>query len=591
MGKVHVMDLEMKKVLELLKSDDLSDRKKAIETLYNWNNVLDLQDSITLLKKASEIRPISDEEWDNPSDALVTAACLFIHKDMIPVIKENIFHYSFSAINKVLTYLLILGTEEAIHLFHKTYKELIFHVRLVPDNEEMFMITEQKESVLTVLKMLMENDAHFHPWYIEYYHFLIAAGIQTDYLTYRDVDLDEDYIVERLSFFIEEYQKYDSDYRIDYVYGAWRETYLHLRFFLINYLTLYNAFCTDEDLLQFNFILNWKDNKIRLHYIETMWQRGLEVDFEILKQILSSDYGPNDAYTLIHKYKPELLPSDPAYQQYFVKEAASFYFLNSSEIYKFPDEIEIMGTFEIEDFYEGSSLTYYVLRFRSNDPSFMHRGWIRMLMGAYYTIHLPTSFHTVDKWDIYTDYKSWAEHSFEEHVEHFQKWLNDKYEHVQEEQEFYSYYPKFDRRSNTVAFLTFFMSFLFLWISDWFFIGLIGAPLWWISRYIYSKRLEKNIFIRLRGYYLDYYCFDEGTYVTLNEIASIAFEKRTLSRPERFLFLPTKKWHYVFYDHDGNELYSIPGYYIEAEFFFPIFKQRTAHLAKKPELKWEKESA
>lgn len=581
---------QMENILSLLRKNDLSERKKGLELLWEWDNALDLHDCLEILRLAGQIKPISEEEWDNPSDALVSAACIFIQDEMIPVIERNIMNYSYSAANKVLSYVLLLQSEEAIRLYKKVIGTYIYQARLVPEYEEMKMIAEEKGCLMIAIDTLLENEAHFHPWYIEYYHYLVARGLQNHFIQPEETFLDREYIESQLTFFIEMYEEYHPDYRFNFVYEAWKDRYLHMRFFLKNYLTLYSVFSSNEELEHYRFILDWKDNELRLHYIEILWQRQLDVDFNVIDQILKSDDGPIAAYALLRKYKQDLIPTDMSYQEYYVKEAAAFHFFSNSGIYKFPDEMEVMGSFEVIDFYE-DSLTYYMLRFKSSDPMFESKGWMRMLAGAYMTQSLPTSFNPAELWDVHTDYDPWDSKSLPEHEADFRNWLGEKYDMVAEEEVFYSYFPRFDRKTNTTAILSMFAFLLLIWVSDWFVLGLFAIPIWWLLKFFHAKRIEKNVFVQLRGYYLDYYCFDEGTCVTLNQIDRIELEKRTLARENRFLFLPLKTWHFVFYDVDGSEIYCIPRNYLEEEYFFPILKQRTSHLVHPPALKWEQDIA
>lgn len=582
------MNADMQELLNLLKSKDLKDRKAAIEGLQTWNEGLEIEECIILLEEAAKIEPLCDDEWDNPSEALVNAACLSMHEEFLPIIEKNIHKYTFSAINRVVTFLLILGTEEAVLLFKKLYQKISYQIQLVPNYDDMMTIAEDKESSRLTIETLLENNIHFHPWYIEYYHFIIANGIQHDYIQADEILLDKEYIIERLQALIDDYQEYDLVYSKKFVYEAWKRSYLYVRFFLQNYLTLFGTYCTDEEIFDFKNILNWKDNRLRLHYIEMLLKRGLELELDIVMEILKSDEGANEAYTLLSKYKPEQVPTDPSYQKYFVTEVAQFHFYHNSGIYKFPNQIEVMGHFEIEEFY-GDRLTYYILRYRSDDPTYKDKGWMRVLVGAYHSQAIPTSFHVSEHWEVYGDEKGWEELSYDEHEQEFRQYLTQNYGLVAEKV-VYVGYPKFNRRNNTISLIGFIVSLMLIWVNDWFVLGLLGTPIWWILTFFHFKKLQKNIAVQLRGYYLDYYCFNEGVYVELNRIATVRLEKRVLSKKERFLFLPIKKWQFIFYDHGGSVIYSIPRNYLEEEFFFPLFKQQAEHLSYPPQLEWEQES-
>ncbi|CAH2714103.1 hypothetical protein BACCIP111895_01257 [Neobacillus rhizosphaerae] len=378
----------------------------------------------------------------------------------------------------------------------------------------------------------------------------------------------------------------------EYVYEAWKVPYFQLRFYIKNYLTIYSALCSDQELLKLQFILNWKDDRLKLYYIEILWKRNLDADSvtPTIKEILVGNDGSQEAFGIIQKNKPELLPTDPSYQKYFVKESAEFIFYNSPNgVERFPDEVEIMGTFDEKDVLYGDNLTYYVVRFKSTDPTFAHKDWMRMLLGAYYPDKIPTPWQPTSLDDEYTDFMPWREKSFKEHVEDFRSHLAEKHGTNEKDEVFYQSTPKFNRRNNTIAILFFVLFLPLIWVKDWFTFGLLLPPVSLLLNYLHAKKIEKNIMVQIRGYYLDYYCFDDGTYVNLNDIANVKLEKNTLSKPERFLKLPLKKWQYIFYDHGGNAIYSIPSHYLIEEYFIPIFKKQTAHLSQPPVLEWENE--
>jgi hypothetical protein len=584
---VDDMYAPMEVLLELLKSTKLADRKKAIDELHSWNEQLVMEDALTLLELAGQIWPISDEEWDDPSHALVKAACVFIHDDMIPTLEKNLVKYSYQTINFVLSLLIINQSDTAKKLYKKVFSQIYFQSDFIPSYDERNVIFEHKESTLTAIEVLIENNLTLHPWYEWYYHYLVVIGLEKQYITSTEVPIEKDFITGKLQSFFDRYLEYHQDYKRTYVYEAWKVPYYQLRFYLKNYLTLYSTYCSEEELLNLQNILEWKDNIIRLDYIETLWKRNLSNHAieQTVQEILVSNEGTHQAYTILKKYKPEFLPTDSTFQTYFVKETADFLFYNSSEGFeKFPTEVEIMGSFQENDQLYGDNLTYYVVRFKSAD----NQGWMRMLIGAYYTHNIPTPWHPTELEDGYTDFLPWDSKNYEEHVEDFRKYLVGKHGEAKQDEVFYQSTPTYDRHNNLVV-LPFLFSFGLLWASDWFIIGLIFPPIWILLKYLHAKRLEKNILVQIRGYYLDYFYFDDPTCVTLNQISKIHYEKRTVAKRERFFFIPLKTWHYILYDYEDKEIYVIPGSSLIEDYFIPTLQSRTAHLSQPPVLTWEDE--
>lgn len=580
----------MEDLLELLKSTKLADRKKAIDELQSWNEQLEMEDTLTLLEHAGQIWPISNEEWDDPSYALVKATCVFIHEDMISTFEKNLFKYSYQAINFVLSGLIIHHSDAAKQLYKKIFSQLYFQAFFIPSYDERNLIFEKKERTVTAIEVLIENNITLHPWYEGYYHFLVAMGLEQKYITSAEVPLDKEFIFEELQSLLDRYLEYHHDYKRTYVYEAWKTSYYQLRFYLKNYLTLYSTFCSDEELLNLQTILKWKDNIIKLDYIEILWKRNLTNDVinQTVQEILVSNEGTHSAYKILQTYKPELLPTDSTFQTYFVKESADFLFYNNSqEIEKFPTEVEIMGSFHETDVMYGEDLTYYVLRFKSTELALADKSWMRMMLGAYYTSNIPTPWQPTELEDGFTDFLPWSSKPFEEHVEDFRAHLAEKHGTAEKDEVFYQSRPTFNRRNNTIALLTFIAFFALIWVNDWFIIGLLLPPIWLLLKYLHAKRLEKNILVQIRGYYLDYFCFNDDTYLTMNQISKIHYEKRTIAKRERFLYLPLKTWHYIIYDHGDQEIYTIPASYLIEEYFIPILKSRSAHLSQPFVLTWE----
>jgi len=147
----------MEDLLNLLKSPKLADRKRAIDELQSWNEQLTMTDTIILLEEAGQIWPISNEEWDDPSFALVKAACVFINEDMISTLEKNIFKYSYQAINFVLSGLIIHHSYTAKLLYKKIFRQLYFQAPFIPSYDERNLIFEQKERTVTAIEILIEN--------------------------------------------------------------------------------------------------------------------------------------------------------------------------------------------------------------------------------------------------------------------------------------------------------------------------------------------------------------------------------------------------------------------------------------------------
>ena len=583
----------MQDVLNLLKSTKLTDRSRAIEELMDWNVQLNLEDAIDLLEEAGSILPISNEEWDDPSNALVRAACVFIHEEMIPIFEKNVFKYSYQAINFVCSLLIISSSDRAVTLYKKIFQKLYFQVPLIPLDQELQIILEEKERTITAIKVLVENKITLHPWYEPYFHYLVATALKQDYLESEEVPLDKDFIRGELQSLFDRYQEYHADYKRKYVYEVWKKSYLELRFYLGIYLPIYSASCSVDELWSLKNILNFNDNHMKLQYIEILWKRKFNhelLDQEVLK-ILVSDEGTHRAYRILEDYKPELIPKDLNLQTTFVKEAAENLILNSSVGNgQFPTEVEVMGDIQITDALYGDHLTYYIVRYKPADTNVSDNSWMRMLMGAYYTSEIPTPWHPYELDDSYTDFILWESKSYEEHADDFHEYLAEKQSKYKKDEVFYQSTPSYNRHNNTMALLLFAFSFGLIWVSDWFILALPLPFIWLFMKYLHFKRLEKNILIQIRGYFFDYFYFNNDTCIELRDISKIHYEKRTVAGKERFLKLPFKTWHYILYDYGDNEIYAIPANYLLEAYFIPILQSRTSHLSQQPVLSWEVEA-
>jgi len=586
------MNAEMDELLQLLESEVEWERRKAMNALLDWNVQLDIKDTYKLLEKAAQLRPVYDEDWDDPSYCLVSAACVFISDDMLPVIEKHILNYSVRAINKVLSLCVLLNSEPAKDLYNKIFQQYYTKIAFIPEYNDRAMIVDSKEAIIFAIEQLIENNAHTHEWYKPYYHYLLAAGIQSGYFTHSDFPLSKEYVASRLQGLFDKYLEVHSVYEEKLVYNVWKDSYFNLRFEIRIFLTLFNDITKDEEFLELKNILKWKDNVIRLIYIELLWKRGINLGEDTILEILYSHEGSVQAYNILDRYKPDLIPNDTSFHNPYLSEIAETTFYNHPEaVEKLPDEVEIMGSFEEVDPYFDEKLTYYVVRIRSEDPAFKGQGWMRLLIGAYYSHELPRFYQPQTLMITYTDLVPWDQKSLDEHIQDFREIVNSNNDSLKNDVSYQSA-PVYSKKNNTIAFIIGFYSLILTGFFEWFAIGVLAAPIWLIFKYFHSKKLEKNILIQLKGFNFEYFYFDESTYVNLAYVSKISLEKMTVAKPERFLFLPIKKWHYVFYDMDGEILYAIPKqYFYEEDYFFIILKNIVKNLTHKPELEWEKQNA
>ncbi|MDQ0271693.1 hypothetical protein [Cytobacillus purgationiresistens] len=584
------MDAGLNEILGLMKSNDLDDRREAIKQCIDWTGEIDVEDCLTLFAEAAKVTPLSREEWDDPSKALVMAAGTFLLDEMIPVIEKHIFQYSYEAIHISMSYLLIKNTEDSLAAYKRLFKQLYSQIQIIPVYRES-KIFENKDSMLTALEALIENEVVFHEWYIEYYHYLLAYCVAYEYIKVSDQNVDKDFVSGQLAVLIEDYKEYDEVFTREYDLEAWKNTYSKMRFFLRGYLIIKNSYCTDEEILSYDFILKWKDPYIKLTYLIMLWIRKLDADPQIAIDILKGNYGTGYAYGVLQEYKKEALPTDLSIQDYFVIEAADFTFFNHEEgVGKFPDETEVMGSFKRKDYRFGDNYTYYIVRFRSSYPAFAGKGWMRMMIGPYHTGSLPTP-HTISDQDAnYTDFMPWESQSLDKHKEDFNNVLKESFDTPQhEERIFGSYVPSFNRKHHTIAILLFVLSILSIVLidNDWIALSLFIAPIWLLLTYVHAKVLERNVFVQLREHSLEYCHFGDHTHVQLPHIESVHFEKIRPLVKDRFCLLPINQWHFVFYDNEGDIIYQIPRNYIKEEYFFGHFKDLISYYHHPPVIRWE----
>lgn len=583
---------ELNEILKLFSSKDLSIREEAINRCFKWDGEIELEDSFTLFAEAARIFPISNEDWDDPSLALTNVAGVYINEEMVPVIERHIYHYSYRGILLSMSYLLIINTDESLEAYKRIFKKLHLQLNILPVYYEN-KILENKESMLTALNAIIENNVIHHNWYYKYYHYLLSHCVSNDYIKSGEQFADNEFVTSELDRLIEEYMQYDEVYTREYVYEAWRNTYLHKRISLRGYLSIKASYCSDAELLSYDYIFNWKDPYIKLTYLILLWKRKLDASPQVALDIMRGNEATDYAYNIVNYNKTETLVKDLEYQKYFVIEHADFTFYHHEDgIGKFPDETEVMDSFIRKNSTYDEDFIYYIVRFRSSYPTFASNGWMRMLIGPFHPSLLPTP-NRIDEYDAnFTDFMPWDSQPIENHIEDFKELLKESYDTEQDEEAIYGLYtPRFNRKHITTAIILFVLSILSTVFinNDWAALGLFTGPVWLLVNFIYAKILERNVFVQLREHSLEYNHFGDYTYTKLLDIESVDLEKIRPLLKDRFLFLPYKKWHFVFYNYDGNIVYQIPRNYIKEEFFFANFSESIKFYNHPPSLKWEEE--
>lgn len=214
-----------------------------------------------------------------------------------------------------------------------------------------------------------------------------------------------------------EYLSYDKEYSAKFVYTAWKEEYISIRFHMGLLLQLMNYYYTLECEEYLSEAVRFKDPLIAEKAVIVSLIKHVKVEEEVLLQLAENLESAEDFYwDLKGSNKENLYPIKDKKQPIIAKSKlfTHLVYMQDEEderlLGKFPEHINVLDSIDTENQY-GQPVRYYLLSFKESGTDYV--GWA----GGF---SLEDGDDTAHVWEgTYTDFVELDAKSIEQHKDEF----------------------------------------------------------------------------------------------------------------------------------------------------------------------------
>ena len=570
---------KFKNIVKQLRHQDLYQRAKGIDQLRkSLRSSASIESLIFLLEEAGNSFPKSIEDWDDGSYHLVGFCSEFELPELITPIEKNFESYSERAKLQALYLLINLKSESARDAYIRIIKKNINQFSLDIDVQFIFEETDWAPDIVKNLLYLIENEETS----VSIFHLILLCKRNSNTLPFTFAE--NEYVKEQIKLFykhkLDSYLHYDQDYNLKYVYQAWKESYLIVRTEMgicLQLMQYYFDDCIRGYLVE---SLEYKDPYLKVDAVISLMGQGVQIKKELLDYCAHNLESAVWFYTKLNEVsKNDLYTFTEEHQQSFVKNRLFLYLIAHEEFGIIPDEIEVIKRYDTSNYYE-QEVTYYLTKFRSHQENWEENDWMAAYVGAYISDQIPSprfydeTITAFTKWDKYTE----DEHKAQ--LELLNKEENDKLgqEVILESK------PNWHFGTYFLGFLTAVRTGTAFGNHDPIYFLLL-ALLWIIFLYkVYATiQLRKESKLILTSRQLTLKKGNELKSIELHKINRMTIELRKWGKNEGKMAAYQRKVNYiVFYDHDDEEILSIPSTFINPELLLFEIKLLTNHLVETP---------
>lgn len=573
------IQFKYKKIVKKLRHTDLYQRAKGIDQLrQSLQDGAFIDSLIYLLQEAGGSFPTSSEDWDDGSYHLVGFCSEFPHNDLVLPIEKHFESYSERAKLQALYLLITIKSELARDAYIRLIDKYTDQYDLGIDVSYIFEETDWTPRLVKKILPHIKNEK-ISP---SIFHMILLcqrSGIDLS-LTNEENELIKEQLKVHYSIKKNSYQAYDKDYSLQYIYQAWKESYVIIRSEMGIYLQLMQYFY-DEEILGFLLeALQFKDAYLKVDTVISLLERNIQVSQEILEECASNIEASVWFYTrLKESSKEHFYAISEDLQHSFVKNRLFHHLVNHDEFGVVPDDIEVVKRHDTTNYY-GQKITYYLARFRSNQEEWSEKGWMAAYVGAYLTEHIPNpnlfdgTITTFTSWDFLTQ---------DEHILELDRLNKTENEELSQEIILESK-PKWHFGTYFLGFITAVRTFTAFSSHDPIYYLLLSL-LWSLFLFkIYATiKLRKESKVILRSRQLTLIKANESKTVELHKIYRMTVEIRKWGKHEgKMAYYQRKVKCIVFYDKDGLEILSIPSTFVNAEQLLTEIQILTDHLVDPP---------
>ncbi|MDM5317293.1 hypothetical protein QUF49_14885 [Fictibacillus sp. b24] len=409
-------ELKVRSMLKQIKSDDPDKRFEGLDLLYEFkeeeNEKIRLELLLEMIEAAAHNFPKSVDKWDNPSFYLIDFVCDY---PMPEVIDHLIKHFdSFSPAAQIRAVELFLLTEDE-EIFFEIEEKL---ARLI-NEEEVHLPVEQLVNFPVFVRNILNktinriHTPHYKFMMYDMIHSVTESGVEWEYK--KEIVLPillTDYETTR-----REYLSYDKEYSAKFVYTAWKEEYISIRFHMGLLLQLMNYYYTLECEEYLSEAVRFKDPLIAEKAVIVSLIKHVKVEEEVLLQLAENLESAEDFYwDLKGSNKENLYPIKDKKQPIIAKSKlfTHLVYMQDEEderlLGKFPEHINVLDSIDTENQY-GQPVRYYLLSFKESGTDYV--GWA----GGF---SLEDGDDTAHVWEgTYTDFVELDAKSIEQHKDEF----------------------------------------------------------------------------------------------------------------------------------------------------------------------------
>ncbi|PGS50037.1 hypothetical protein [Bacillus sp. AFS041924] len=570
---------KFKNIVKQLRHQDLYQRAKGIDQLRkSLRSSASIESLIFLLEEAGNSFPKSIEDWDDGSYHLVGFCSEFELPELITPIEKNFESYSERAKLQALYLLINLKSESARDAYIRIIKKNINRFSLDIDVQFIFEETNWAPDIVKNLLYLIENEETS----VSIFHLILLC--KRNSITLPFTFAENEYVKEQIKLFykhkLDSYLHYDQDYNLKYVYQAWKESYLIVRTEMGICLQLMQYFfddCIREYLVE---SLEYKDPYLKVDAVISLMGQGVQIKKELLDYCAHNIESAVWFYTKLNEVsKNDLYTFTEEHQQSFVKNRLFLYLIAHEEFGIIPDEIEVIKRYDTSNYYE-QEVTYYLTRFRSHQENWNEKDWMAAYVGAYITENIPSPRFFDETITAFTNWDKYTEDEHKNQLELLNKEESDKIgqEVILESK------PPWHFGTYFLGFLTAMRTGTAFGNHDPIYFLLLSI-LWLIFLFkVYATiQLRKESKVILTSRQLSLKKGKELKSIELHKINRITIELRKWGKNEGKLAAYQRKVNYiVFYDHDDEEILSIPSTFINPELLLFEIKLLTNHLVETP---------
>ncbi len=548
-------------MMKQLHSPEPEKRFDALGNLYELKQNDQLKIRVEVLKDmvklAASSFPERVDSWDNPSFALIDFVCDY---PMPEIIDEIILCFdTLDRDAKVRALVCLLMTKDE-GIFQEIHDKT---VRLISE-EEVELPVEELCEFPVLLRGIVDKtiekleSSHYKFMYYDFITAINESGVEPGYKRAKILPL----LIADYKKLRDEYRVYDGEYKPEYVYRSWKDSYFLLRYRMNVLIGLMNFYFSEEteDLLKEATM--FKDPRISTNASIVCLNKNIQVLSDILERLSVNVESAEMMYWgLAESNKEHLYPVSP--KQPVLAKSHLFTHLvylqdEEGELMNiYPNNIQVVDSVDTVNSY-GQPLRYYLLSFSHGEE--VLTGWT----GGY---ALEEEDDGADMWEgTYTDLEPFHNRSIEEHKLLFMKKREENALEV-EQTIHYESSPKLSKG------LWFFYAIL---ISHWirvFINGIdeeifisIGFTLLGGILTIYELWKKKRSAVSIVGKELIKVKGDKKESIPLQEIKKVTYDKKYIS---------------VFNKENSLKL-KVPLRWVEYDHFYYAMVERTSHLREQP---------